>query len=225
MTLAHKAKAAAATLCALIVLLPPAQAAKPETRNRAEIPAEFRWDFSRHLPELGGVGSGDDGDGREDGRLRQAQGHARAGACGACSGPTRRYDEIGKLQYRLYRYPQLQRDVDTRDQAVAGRFQRVGALFAKFDTATSWFTPELLKMPQATMDEVDHADARARAVPFHDPRQLPTARRTCSTRRASDCCRWPASSIAAPQDELPGTQHLGHQVSDASSSPTARTWH
>ena len=34
------------------------------------------------------------------------------------------FDEIGKLQYRLYRYPQLQRDVDTRDQAVAGRFQR-----------------------------------------------------------------------------------------------------
>ena len=30
---------------------------------------------------------------------------------------------------------------------MAGRFQRVGAVFAKFDTATSWFTPELLTMP------------------------------------------------------------------------------
>ena len=36
------------------------------------------------------------------------------------------FDEIGKLQYRLYRYPQLQRDVDTRNQTVAGRFQRMG---------------------------------------------------------------------------------------------------
>ena len=61
------------------------------------------------------------------------------------------YDEIGKLQYLTYRYPQLQRDVDTRDQAVAGRFQRVGAAFAKFATATAWFTPELLAIPEATV--------------------------------------------------------------------------
>ena len=61
------------------------------------------------------------------------------------------FDEIGKLQYRLYRYPQLQRDVDTRDQAVAGRFQRMSAVFAKFDTASAWFTPELLKIPEATV--------------------------------------------------------------------------
>ena len=83
------------------------------------------------------------------------------------------FDEIGKLQYRVYRYPQLQRDVDTRDQAVAGRFQRVGALFAKFDTATAWFTPELLTLPEATVDRLDRADAGARAVPLPDPRQLP----------------------------------------------------
>lgn len=63
----------------------------------------------------------------------------------------RDFDDIGKQQYLVYRYPQLQRDVDTRDQAMAGRFQRVGAVFAKFDTATSWFTPELLKVPQPTM--------------------------------------------------------------------------
>ena len=35
----------------------------------------------------------------------------------------RAYDDIGMLQYKVYRYPQLQRDTDTRDQAVAGHFQ------------------------------------------------------------------------------------------------------
>ena len=49
------------------------------------------------------------------------------------------FDDIGILSYRVYRYPQLQRDVDTRNQAIAGRFQRVGAVFAKFGTATAWF--------------------------------------------------------------------------------------
>ncbi|MCC7098622.1 MAG: oligoendopeptidase F, partial [Rubrivivax sp.] len=63
----------------------------------------------------------------------------------------RELDEIGKLQYRIYRYPQLQRDVDTRDASISGRFQRVGALFAKFDAATSWFRPELLAIPEATV--------------------------------------------------------------------------
>ena len=51
MTLAHKAEqSVAATLCALIACFAPAHAAKPETRNRAEIPAEFRWDFSAIYP-------------------------------------------------------------------------------------------------------------------------------------------------------------------------------
>lgn len=63
------------------------------------------------------------------------------------------YDEIGVLQYKVYRYPQLQRDVDTRNQEMAAKFQRVGAIFAKFGTATAWFTPELLTIPQATMEK------------------------------------------------------------------------
>jgi oligoendopeptidase F len=61
------------------------------------------------------------------------------------------FDDIGKLQYRIYRYPQLQRDVDTRDSQVSGRFQRVGALFARLDAVTSWFTPELLGVPEPTV--------------------------------------------------------------------------
>jgi oligoendopeptidase F len=59
-------------------------------------------------------------------------------------------DELGKLQYRLYWYTGLQRDTDTRDQAVGGRFQRIRAAFAKLETAAAWFTPELLKIPEAT---------------------------------------------------------------------------
>jgi oligoendopeptidase F len=63
------------------------------------------------------------------------------------------FDEIGVLQYKVYRYPQLQRDVDTRNQDVSGRFQKVGAMFAKFGTATAWFSPEVLRIPQPTMEK------------------------------------------------------------------------
>ena len=155
MPLAHKAKAFAPALlllCTLFALHPAAIAAKPETRNRAEIPAEFRWDFSaiyRDWPAweagLAEMQAKMDAFAKLKGTLAQGP----AAVLKAYQG----YDEIGQLQYLVYRYPQLQRDVDTRDQSMAGRFQRVGAVFAQFDTATSWFTPELLKVPQATMEQ------------------------------------------------------------------------
>lgn len=138
------------TLCAAAACLiaGAAVATKPETRVRAEILAEFRWDFAAIYPNWDAW--------EADMRRVEARMKAFEALKGSLSkGPDallkayRAFDEIGKLNYRLYRYPQLQRDVDSRDQAVAGRFQRVTALFAQFDTATAWFTPELLKLPQA----------------------------------------------------------------------------
>jgi len=139
-------------LCAAAVVAigTDAFAAKPATRNRAEIPAEYRWDFSPIYPSWDAWEAG----------MKEMQ--ARMGAFAAfkgtlAQGPARlleayrAYDELGKLEYRLYRYPQLQRDVDTRDQAIAARFQRVRALFARFETESAWFVPELLRIPEATV--------------------------------------------------------------------------
>ncbi len=125
-------------------------AAKPTTRNRAEIPAEYRWDFSAIYPDWAAW--------EADMKVLDARMDAFLALKGTLAqGPgqlLKAYlasDEIGKLQYRLYSYPQLQRDVDTRDQAVAARFQRMAAVFARFETASAWFTPELLSLPEATV--------------------------------------------------------------------------
>jgi oligoendopeptidase F len=121
-------------------------------RARADIPAEFKWDFSPIYANWEAWEAGMTS-------LQQKMDAFPALKGTLAQGPSavlkayQAFDEIGKLQYLTYRYPQLQRDVDTRDQAVAGRFQRVMAVFAKFDTATSWFTPEMLKIPQATMQK------------------------------------------------------------------------
>ena len=124
--------------------------AKPATRNRAEIPAEFRWDFAAIYPSWAAWDEGMKEFDRQADAFAALKGTLAQGPS-ALLKAYRAYDEIGQLQYRIYRYPQLQRDVDTRDQAIAGRFQRVGAAFAKFDTATAWFTPELLGLPEATV--------------------------------------------------------------------------
>ena len=126
--------------------------AKPETRVRSEIPAEYRWDFSAIYPSWEAWDAGMKAmEGQMDAfaALKGTLGQGPAAVLKAY----RSYDEIGMLQYKVYRYPQLQRDVDTRNQEIGGKFQRVGAIFAKFGTATAWFTPELLTIPQATMEK------------------------------------------------------------------------
>ena len=132
-----------------------ASAPKPTTQNRADIAAQYKWDFSpiygswvEWEAAMTDIGAKMDAFSARKGTLKDGP--------AAVLGAYRAFDEIGMLQYKVYRYPQLQRDVDTRNQDVAGKFQRVGAVFAKFGTSTSWFTPELLKIPQATMEQWIH---------------------------------------------------------------------
>lgn len=123
---------------------------KPATRNRAEIASDYKWDFSPIYPEWAAWEQG-----MKDIEVKMDAFAALKGTLK--DGPAavlkayRLQDDVGILQYRVFRYPQLQRDTDTRNQEVAGRLQRVQSLFAKFGTATAWFTPELLAIPEATM--------------------------------------------------------------------------
>jgi oligoendopeptidase F len=137
-------------LAAAAMLANTAHAQRPETRVRDQIPAEYRWDFSPIYKSWDAWEQGlKDMETKMDNFVK-LKGTLASGPA-AVAKAYRDLDEIGQLQYLTYRYPQLQRDVNTRDQAVAGRFQRIGAVFAKFDTATAWMTPELLKIPEATM--------------------------------------------------------------------------
>ena len=139
-------------ICCLALGPALASAAAPTTRNRDEIPAEYRWDFSPIYADWAAWEAG-----MRDFEARMEAFAAMKGTL--AQGPQavlaayRAFDEIGILSYRIYRYPQLQRDVDTRNQEISARFQQVGAAWARFVTAISWFTPELLTIPQATMEQ------------------------------------------------------------------------
>jgi len=139
---------------------------KPETRNRDEIAAEFKWDFSSIYTDWAAWEKG-----MTDIEVKMDEFAALKGTLK--EGPDsvlkayRLYDEIGIIQYLVYRYPQLQRDTDTRNQDVAGKLQRVQALFAKFGTATAWFNPELLAVPEGTMR--GWLDATTDLAPYRFP--------------------------------------------------------
>ncbi|MFH2054636.1 MAG: oligoendopeptidase F [bacterium] len=63
------------------------------------------------------------------------------------------YDELDMLSYKVYRYPQLAYDLDTRQNENAGRMQQVIILFSKFGTATSWLSPEQLEIGWDTLEK------------------------------------------------------------------------
>ncbi len=136
----------------ILLMTSPQLTARPATRQRAEIPAQYKWDVT---PIFASWDAWEAGMKTLDARMAEfaaLKGTLAQGAP-AVLHAYQLLDQIGMLQERVYSYPARQRDVDMRDQATGGRFQRVQALFAKFGTATAWFTPELLKIPQATMEQ------------------------------------------------------------------------
>lgn len=148
-----------------LTALSPVLSAKPETRNRAEISDAYKWDFNPIYASWA--------DWEAD--MKKLEGYI--GKYAAYKGTLKESaqhlaevyeleDEIGQLQYKLYRYPQLQRDVDLRNTEISGYFQRVLALFAKMGTATSWFTPELLAIPEGTVTEWINAEPRLQPYRF-----------------------------------------------------------
>ena len=60
-------------------------------------------------------------------------------------------DDLGQLAYRVWYYAALQYDQDQRDNTVNARRQRVQLLIARWRQATSWFNPELLRIPLETV--------------------------------------------------------------------------
>ena len=60
-------------------------------------------------------------------------------------------DTLGQLSYRVWYFPSLQYDEDQRNNTINAQRQRVQLLLARWQQATSWFQPELLRLPLETV--------------------------------------------------------------------------
>jgi oligoendopeptidase F len=124
---------------------------KPTTRDRAEIPERYLWDLSHIYP-------GWEAWEAELERLRAMMGSYQELKGTLAEGPhrvleaSRRSDELGQLAYRVYQFPGLMQSQDTRDNAVQAKLERVRLALAAFRQATAWYTPELLRIPEPTME-------------------------------------------------------------------------
>ena len=75
-------------------------------------------------------------------------------------------DALAQLSYKVWYYPSLQYDEDQRNNTINARRQRVQLLIAKWQQATSWFQPELLKLPLAEVRQWMEATAELAVYRF-----------------------------------------------------------
>ena len=128
------------------------EAAPVRSRNRADLPQRFKWNvtdiFDSWEAWEAGYKTLDTGVERYaalKGTLARGPEHLL--------GAFRLSEELGQLAYRVWYYPSLQYDEDQRDNTINARRQQVQILFAKWRQAESWFSPELLQIPIATVRE------------------------------------------------------------------------
>ena len=125
-------------------------ALKPDTRDRSEIPERYTWDLNHIYPDWETWES-------DLGRLQEQMDAYQALRGTLAEGPQQILeasllsDELGQLAYRVYQYPGLMRSQDTRDNSVQARLEQVRLALAAFRQATAWYTPELLEIPEETM--------------------------------------------------------------------------
>ncbi len=119
-------------------------------RNRAEIDDAHKW----NLDDIYGDWSAWD-QARAELEKRIGEYAALKGTLGQSPDQLlsayRLNDALGQLAYKVYFYPSLKYDEDQRDNRVNARRQQVQALMARWQEATSWFSPELLQIPHATI--------------------------------------------------------------------------
>ena len=132
-------------------LMPTPSASPPaRSRDRLEIDDAHKWNLADIYPDWA---AWDLARGELERRIdeyaalkgRLAEGPARLLAA------YRLNDQLGQLAYRVYFYPSLKHDEDQRDNSVNARKQQIQALLARWQQATSWFSPELLSIPLATV--------------------------------------------------------------------------
>lgn len=120
---------------------------KPNTLDRKDIQAEYKWDFNQIYPNWEQWQADFDALKKEVNDLKAMQGSLGKSADDLLSAFVK-HDEIEKQSYKIYAYPALQKSTDNRDNAVQAKLQEVTQFFAIMQTATSWMAPELMEIPK-----------------------------------------------------------------------------
>lgn len=62
-------------------------------------------------------------------------------------------EKIGRTIEKLYIYPYMLKDINSKDETASVKLQVIMSILTEYSVATSWMTPEILEIPQETMEK------------------------------------------------------------------------
>lgn len=140
------------SLLTLLVILP-VTASSNELPERADIPAQYKWDLSDMYPDADAWEADKQ---RFLARLPEITAYrgrlAENGATLLDAIGT--IEEISQIIGNLYVYAGLKSNEDTRISENAARFSEAQGLYARFQQITAFFSPELLAIPESSLNEM-----------------------------------------------------------------------
>ena len=128
-----------------------AQASATLVPAREDVDPRYTWDLSAIFPDWDEWEEGFSALDRGIEAFRAFEGTLRQSSARLLDA-LQQQDVLGQLAYRVWYYASLHYDQDQRDNTVNARRQRVQLLLARWRQATSWFNPELLRVPRDTVE-------------------------------------------------------------------------
>ncbi len=124
----------------------------PQLRDRKDIPDRFKWNLTHIFPDWPTWQAAHDDLEKKIAAYAALQGTLSKGREPLLAA-MKLSDDIGQLTYKVWYFASLKYDEDQRDNQINARRQQVQILFAKASQASSWFNPELLKIPLPTIQQ------------------------------------------------------------------------
>jgi len=140
------------TILLALVLAAGMARAIPDTDQRDKIPEQYKWRVTDIYPDWD---AWEKGYSDLEGMINDFKSFKGTLA----EGPEsllkcyQQQDQMGQIAYKVWSFASLQHDQDLRDTDIDSYRQRAQTLFAQWSQATSWFQPELLKIPHETMEK------------------------------------------------------------------------
>jgi oligoendopeptidase F len=120
------------------------------TARRDEVPDQYKWNLDDIYPDWASWQAAYDELDRRIDEYAALKG-TLAGGADRVLAAFRFGDHLGQLAFKAWYYPSLWYDQDQRDNTINARRQQIQILLARWREAASWFGPELLQLPLATL--------------------------------------------------------------------------
>lgn len=62
-------------------------------------------------------------------------------------------EKLSRLSEKVYLYPYLMKDLNSKNEEASIKIQEIESIYTKYSISTAWITPEILEIPETTMNQ------------------------------------------------------------------------